>query len=144
MLAAISFSTPSFADQNSQSLDNIAADQVNKDNRTGTNASGATVRKDNTVDYFICLLIVVLTGKIARVILALAIFVVGILFFLGKINWSILAVTAIGAGIAFGATGIVIAILPRATQVVDNSSGTAVIKTKTTHQLIAERCPEIA
>ena len=81
-LEIFSLSFSSFAAQNSQSLDNVNADIP--DNRTGLDANGATIRNDNTVSYFLCLLILILTGTIARVILSLAIFVIGILFFLGN------------------------------------------------------------
>ena len=141
-LEIFSLSFSSFAAQNSQSLDNVNADIP--DNRTGLDANGATIRNDNTVSYFLCLLILILTGTIARVILSLAIFVIGILFFLGKINWTALVSIAIGAGITYGAVMIVVAILPRATQVVDQTSGSQVIITKTTSQIIGESCPEIA
>jgi type IV secretory pathway VirB2 component (pilin) len=143
-LEVLSFGLTAFAKQNSQSLDNINESQINVDNRVGTNAAGATVRNDNTVDYFLCFIIVVLTGKIARVILALSIFVMGIMFFLGKVNWTLFVVTAIGVGITLGASKIVIAILPRATQIVEmDENGNKIIVTKTTYQMIAERCPEI-
>lgn len=141
-LVILTIQTQSFADRNSQSLDNIDSSQINKDNRTET-INGVTTRNDNTVDYFICLLIVVLTGKIARVIFALSIFAWGILFFMGKVSWQIFVITAVGIGLVFGAVSIVIAILPRATQVIDTSGDTAKIVTKTPSQMIREKCPEI-
>jgi hypothetical protein len=139
-MGIFTFQNQSFAD--SQTLDNINSTQVNKNNAT-TDVNGVVTRNDNTVDYFICLLIVVMTGKIARVIFALAIFAWGILFFMGKVTWQIFVVTSVGVALVFGSVAIVIAILPRATQVIDNTSGTPVIKTKTTSQLIREHCPEI-
>ena len=142
VLVILTIQTQSFADRNSQSLDNIDSSQINKDNRTET-INGVTTRNDNTVDYFICLLIVVLTGKIARVIFALSIFAWGILFFMGKVSWQIFVITAVGIGLVFGAVSIVIAILPRATQVIDTSGDTAKIVTKTPSQMIREKCPEI-
>ena len=125
-----------------QTLDNINSSQINKNNST-TTVNGVTTRNDNTVDYFICLLIVVTTGKIARAIFALAIFAWGILFFMGKVTWHIFVVTSVGIALVFGALPTAISILPRATQVIDNTSGTPVIKTKTTSQLLREHCPEI-
>ena len=139
-IGILTFQSQSFAD--TQTLDNINASQINKNNAT-TTVNGVTTRNDNTVDYFICLLIVVMTGKIARVIFALAIFAWGVLFFMGKVTWQIFVVTSVGIALVFGATSIVISILPRATQVIDNTSGTPVIKTKTTSQLLREHCPEI-
>jgi|GEM_PF-4686181 len=136
----LTFQVESFAD--TQTLDNIDSSQINTRNDTKTVNNVAT-RKDNTVDYFICLLIVVMTGKIARVIFALAIFAWGVLFFMGKVSWVLFVVTSVGIALVFGATSIVISILPRATQVIDNTSGTSVIKTKTTSQLIKASCPEI-
>ncbi len=142
-LSIFAVEAQSFAERNSQSLDNISADQINQDNRTTTTGNGVTTRNDNTVDYFICLLIVVLTGKIARVIFALSIFAWGILFFMGKVTWQIFVVTAVGIGLVFGAASIVIAILPRATQVIDTSGDKPKVVTKTPSQMIREKCPEI-
>jgi hypothetical protein len=62
---------------------------------------------------------------------------------MGKVTWQIFVVTSVGIALVFGASAIVISILPRATQVIDNTSGTPVIKTKTTSQLIKASCPEI-
>ena len=139
-MGIFTFQNQSFAD--SQTLDNISSSQINKNNAI-TTVNGVVTRNDNTVDYFICLLIVVMTGKIARVIFALAIFAWGVLFFMGKVTWQIFVVTSVGIALVFGASAIVISILPRATQVIDNTSGTPVIKTKTTSQLLREHCPEI-
>ena len=139
-ISVLMLETKSFAEN--QTLENINSSQINRNNST-TTVNGVVKRNDNTVDYFICLLIIVLTGKIARVIFALAIFAWGVLFFMGKVSWQIFVVTSVGIALVFGAASIVISVLPRATQVVDNSSGTPVIKTKTTSQLIREHCPEI-
>lgn len=139
-IATLTFQAQSFAE--TQTLDNINPSQINKNNNTQT-VNGSIMRTDNTVDYFICLLIVVMTGKIARVIFALAIFAWGVLFFMGKVSWQIFVVTSVGIALVFGASTIVISLLPRATQVIDNTSGTPVIKTKTTSQLIKASCPEI-
>lgn len=51
----------------------------------------------------LCRLVENLTGNIARAIATIAIFVVGAGLFVGKVNWSIAATTAVGIGIVFGA-----------------------------------------
>ena len=89
----------------------------------------------------LCTLIMMLNGRIARVIAAVAIFGIGIMFFMGKITWQIIVTIGIALGLVFGAKNVAILMLPRAVHVYDDHQGD--IQTKTTSQIISQACPEL-
>lgn len=69
-------------------------------------ADSAFATNANTNDVIgitMCRLTTTLTGGIAKSIATIAIFVVGIGLFMGKVNWGVAAMTAAGVGIIFGA-----------------------------------------
>lgn len=51
----------------------------------------------------LCRVVNMLTGTVAKAVGTIAIFVVGVSLFLGRINWGTAAATAVGIGIIFGA-----------------------------------------
>jgi type IV secretory pathway VirB2 component (pilin) len=89
----------------------------------------------------LCTLILILNGRIARVIAAVAIFAIGIMFFMGKITWQIIVTIGIALGLVFGAKNVAILLLPRAVHVYDTHQGD--VSTKTTSQIITQSCPEL-
>ena len=89
----------------------------------------------------LCTLIMIMNGRLARVMAAVAIFVLGILFFMGKITWPVLIAVPVAFGIIFGAKTVAIAILPRATQIYNARE--KAIETKTTSEIITQACPEL-
>lgn len=122
-----------------------SAEDFSSDNIVSVNP--ATIEQDGKQEnqselvYSLCTLILILNGRIARVIAAVAIFVVGIMFFMGKITWPLLVTVAIGLGMVFGAKAVAILLLPRAVQVYDSRDST--LQVKTTSQLISQACPEL-
>ncbi len=89
----------------------------------------------------LCTIILIMNGRIARVIAAVAIFAVGIMFFMGKITWPIIVTVAIAMGLVFGAKTIALAILPRAVNTYDKTQGEAI--TQTTSEVLSQACPEL-
>lgn len=67
----------------------------------------ASSSTNDVVGIALCKLVANLTGGIAKGIATLAIFAVGIGLFLGKVNWPIAAMTAVGVGVIFGAPKVV-------------------------------------
>lgn len=63
----------------------------------------ATANSNDVIGITMCRLTTTLTGGIAKSIATIAIFVVGIGLFMGKVNWGVAAMTAAGVAIIFGA-----------------------------------------
>lgn len=89
----------------------------------------------------LCTLIMILNGRIARVLSAVAIFVIGILFFLGKITWPIIVTIGIAFGLVFGAKAVAILLLPRAISSYDATQKETL--TQTPSEIISQACPEL-
>ncbi len=115
--------------------DNI--ESVNENQYT----SGGYEKENSALVNSLCTLIMILNGRLARVMAAVAIFVVGIFFFMGKITWPVLISVPIAFGIIFGAKTLAIAMLPRATQIYNTRE--KAIETKTTSEIITQACPEL-
>lgn len=71
---------------------------------SGTGASSAS---NDVVGITLCRLVQNLSGGLAKGIATIAIFSVGVGLFLGKLNWSIAAATAVGVGVIFSAPKLV-------------------------------------
>ncbi|MES2214643.1 MAG: TrbC/VirB2 family protein [Pseudomonadota bacterium] len=65
--------------------------------------AAATSNSNDVIGQTLCRVTQTLTGNIAKSIATIAIFVVGISLFMGKVNWGTAAMTAAGVGIIFGA-----------------------------------------
>jgi type IV secretory pathway VirB2 component (pilin) len=115
--------------------DNVETVNTNKYDSSGYDAENSSLV--NTL----CTLIMVLNGRFARVMAAVAIFVLGIMFFMGKITWPILIAVPVAFGIIFGAKTVAIALLPRATQIYNAREQS--LETKTTSEIITQACPEL-
>jgi type IV secretory pathway VirB2 component (pilin) len=115
--------------------DNVETVNTNKYDSGGYDAENSSLV--NTL----CTLIMVLNGRFARVMAAVAIFVLGIMFFMGKITWPILIAVPVAFGIIFGAKTVAIALLPRATQIYNARENS--LETKTTSEIITQACPEL-
>lgn len=89
----------------------------------------------------LCTLILILNGRIARVLAAVAIFAVGIMFFLGKITWPVLTTIGVAMGLVFGAKTVAIIMLPRAVYVHDAYQEETLVKTPS--EIISQACPEL-
>lgn len=63
--------------------------------------------EDNAFGQAICNLMNVVTGNAGRAVVGVVVIVVGIMFFLGKVTWSLVLAVALGAGAIFGAPKIV-------------------------------------
>ena len=63
--------------------------------------------EDNAFGQAICNLMNVVTGNAGRAVVGVVVIVVGIMFFLGKVTWSLVLAIALGAGAIFGAPAIV-------------------------------------
>lgn len=103
--------------------------------------SGGYNAENSALVNSLCTLIMILNGRIARVMAAVALFVLGILFFMGKITWPILVTVPIAFGIIFGAKTVAIALLPRATQIYNTREKS--VETKTSSEIITQACPEL-
>lgn len=70
-------------------------------------AMGNVTNESNPMGAAACNLMKIVTGQIGRILVATAIIVLGIMFFLGKIPWTTVLAVALGAGAIFGAPVIV-------------------------------------
>jgi type IV secretory pathway VirB2 component (pilin) len=120
--------------------DTATSDNIESVNPTQINQQGRVEGQSELVNA-LCTLILILNGRIARVIAAVAIFAIGIMFFMGKITWQIIATIGVALGLVFGAKNVAILLLPRAVHVYDEHQGD--VSTKTTSQIITQACPEI-
>ena len=70
--------------------------------------STAGANKDrNGIVIVLCNAIGVVTGGAGRAVVLIVVVVVGVLFFIGKVNWSLLVAIGLGVGVMFGAQAIV-------------------------------------
>ena len=67
---------------------------------------GGTGEK-NAFGQAICNLMNVVTGNAGRAVVGVVVIVVGIMFYLGKVTWSLVLAVALGAGAMFGAKSVV-------------------------------------
>ena len=116
------------------------SDNIESVNPTQVNEQGRVESQSELVNA-LCTLILILNGRIARVIAAVAIFAIGIMFFMGKITWQIIVTIGIALGLVFGAKNVAILLLPRAVHVYDEHQGE--VSTKTTSQIVTQACPEL-
>ncbi len=86
----------------------------------------------------ICMIVVVMQGRVGRVIGMVFIISGGYLFFLGKINWQWIIVGCVGLGILFGAKSIVVMILPKYMQTIDANGNKTV---STASKVLETACP---
>lgn len=131
-LLSISSASLGYDSPSSQNIVSVNPTQVESDGNT---------KGQSQLARSLCTLILILNGRTARVIAAVAIFGIGIMFFLGKITWPIIVTVGIGMGLVFGAKVVAIALLPRAIQTWDNTQGEA--KILTTSEVITQACPEL-
>jgi type IV secretion system protein VirB2 len=68
---------------------------------TGTTGSGDAIAS------VLCTIVTALTGTIGKAVATIAVVVLGIGLFLGKLSWPLAVATAIGIGMIFGATDLV-------------------------------------
>lgn len=129
------FSSFSYADTE---YDGLSIKNVNESYRTGNDGK---VKNQSELVNSLCTLILILNGRIARVLAAVAIFAVGIMFFLGKITWPILVTVGVAMGLVFGAKNVAIIMLPRVVAMHDERDGT--IQYKTSSEIISQACPEL-
>lgn len=127
------FSSSSFAD-------NPSSDNIESVNPTQVDKQGINPQSSALVNS-LCTIILILNGRVARVLAAVSVFVVGLLFFMGKITWPVLVTIPIAFGLIFGGRTVAIALLPRAIQVYDSRQGA--LATKTTSEIISQACPEL-
>ena len=73
----------------------------------GICVSGDATKEDNAISQAICNLMSVVTGNTGRAVVAVVVIVVGVMFFLGKVTWSMVLAIALGAGAIFGAGPVV-------------------------------------
>ena len=70
--------------------------------------STAGANKDrNGIVIVLCNAIGIVTGGAGRAVVLIVVTVVGVLFFIGKVNWSLLVAIGLGVGVMFGAKAIV-------------------------------------
>ncbi len=89
----------------------------------------------NQLNSTLCDLIYVTQGRIGRALGIIAIFILGVLFFLGKISWPLLVTTALGLAMLFGSKTIALALLPSK---VKTKTGT-----KSSEELVRAACPDL-
>ena len=95
-------STKKFEDQFD---DESALDSENT--KVGICVAGGGSGEDNAFGQAICNLMSVVTGNAGRAVVGVVVIVVGIMFFLGKVTWSLVLAIALGAGAIFGAPAVV-------------------------------------
>ena len=61
----------------------------------------------NGIVIVLCNAIGIVTGGAGRAVVLIVVTVVGVLFFIGKVNWSLLVAIGLGVGVMFGAKAIV-------------------------------------
>ncbi len=70
--------------------------------------SSSGANKDrNGIVIVLCNAIGIVTGGAGRAVVLIVVVVVGVLFFIGKVNWSLLVAIGLGVGVMFGAHAIV-------------------------------------
>ena len=70
--------------------------------------SSVGANKDrNGIVIVLCNAISIVTGGAGRAVVLIVVVVVGVLFFIGKVNWSLLVAIGLGVGVMFGAHAIV-------------------------------------
>ena len=70
--------------------------------------SSTGANKDrNGIVIVLCNAIGIVTGGAGRAVVLIVVVVVGVLFFIGKVNWSLLVAIGLGVGVMFGAKAIV-------------------------------------
>ena len=75
--------------------------------KVGICIAGGGSGEDNAFGQAICNLMTVVTGNAGRAVVGVVVIVVGIMFFLGKVTWSLVLAIALGAGAIFGAPAVV-------------------------------------
>ena len=59
------------------------------------------------IEATLCIIVIALTGGIGKAIATIAVVVLGIGLFMGKLSWPVAAATALGIGLIFGAATVV-------------------------------------
>ncbi len=104
--------------------------------------SQKSVASEGPLGDTLCQIILMLSGRIGRLAAAIACFIVGIMFLLGKITWPFLVTMVIGFALIFGAKSIVIAFLPNYIMVRDPNQQKDVAMTP--EEIINSNCRELA
>lgn len=73
----------------------------------GICSSTSATAENNAFGTAICNILNIVTGTAGRGVVAVAVIVIGIMFFLGKISWSMVLAVALGSGAMFGAPSVV-------------------------------------
>lgn len=89
----------------------------------------------------LCQIILILNGRVGRALAAIAIFGLGIAFFLGKITWTLITTMGIGMGVLFGAKTVTLMLLPYSVKTVNPDTGTQ--EDVSPEELIRKACPEL-
>ncbi len=85
-------------------------DLMSNTTKIGICVSSGGNNEENAIGQAICNLIGVANGNAGRAVVGVVVIVVGIMFFLGKVTWSLVLAVTIGTGAIFGAETIVVAI----------------------------------
>lgn len=86
---------------------NALAEDYDMSNNVGICVARGGSGESNAFSQAICNLMNVVTGNAGRAVVGVVVIVVGIMFFLGKVSWSLVLAVALGAGAMFGAPAIV-------------------------------------
>ena len=78
-----------------------------EDNYVGMCSSAGANKDRNGIVIVLCNAIGIVTGGAGRAVVLIVVVVVGVLFFIGKVNWSLLVAIGLGVGVMFGAKAIV-------------------------------------
>lgn len=77
-----------------------------------TDSAFATNNSNDVIGETLCRVVNQLQGSVAKAIATIAVFVLGISLFMGKVNWGTAAMLACGIGVIFGAGQIVAWVSP--------------------------------
>lgn len=77
------------------------------DDEVGVCAAIGGSAEQNAFSQAICNFMNIVTGNAGRAVVGVVVIVLGIMFFLGKVSWSLVLAVALGAGAMFGAPAIV-------------------------------------
>ena len=86
---------------------NALAENYDMSSNVGICVARGGSGESNAFAQAICNLMNVVTGNAGRAVVGVVVIVVGIMFFLGKVSWSLVLAVALGAGAMFGAPAIV-------------------------------------
>lgn len=123
LVLSVSFVKPVFADVATTST---------------STAQVSTPPNTNQIANVLCSIILILQGRIGRVIALAAIITLGIAFFLGAVEWKGVVTLVIGLGLLFGAKTVALLMLPNYIIINNPNSGTSGVTTP--EALVAQAC----